>query len=313
MKNEYKYFGIIFFMFLLSITTLVALFRKYALLTFQHFVETCQQLAVTFFSSGTHFIGLLLLALTALVALIFCAKTVFSLLKTQKKIETLLKHKSNTFPKKLYQVLEKVGLQEDKIVVIQRKSDHAFNYGVKSQKIMLSKGLIRKLTSDQLEAVVLHELYHLKNKHSLLLILSETFSSTLFFLPIVKEVHKKMKAVFENQADSFTTNLQGGNSHLNMALSKVPNSRVKYYPGFALRRQHEVSRNSIFVSIFVILAAMSLYLFPISTHANELVSQQKGGECTQSQCNETHCPTDNMSKDLVMSSGIQHTLSSVLY
>ncbi|MHA2060838.1 MAG: M56 family metallopeptidase [Candidatus Sifarchaeia archaeon] len=289
------------------------MFRKYALLTFQHFIETCQQLAATFFTSGTHFIGLVLVGLTVLVAVIFSAKTLFSLIKTQKKIENLIVYKSNTIPNKLQKVLEKIGFKEDKVVVVRKKSDHAFNYGIKSQKIMLSEGLIRKLTSEQLEAVVLHEWYHLKNKHSLLLILSEIFSSTLFFLPLVKEIHRKMKVVFENQADSFTKGVQGGNSHLNMALLKVPDSRIKHYPGFALRRQHEVSRNSMYVSIFVILAAMSLYLFPISTHANELVSQQKGGECTQSQCNTTHCPTDNMSKDLVMSSGIQHTLSSVLY
>lgn len=313
MKNEYKYFGAIIFMFFLSITTLVTLFRKYALLTFQHFVETCQQLATTFFSSGTHFIGLALLALTLLVAVIFCAKTLFSLIKTQKKIASLLEYKSNTIPSKLMTILNKVGLHENHVEVIQKKSDHAFTYGVKSSKIMLSEGLIRKLTTKQLEAVVLHERYHLKNRHSLLLVLSEIFSSTLFFLPLIKEIHIKMKAVFENQADSFAKNIQGGNYHLNMALLKVPNSRIQYYPGFALRRQHEVSKNSVFISIFVLLVATSLYLFPISTHANELALQEKGSECTQSQCNTTHCPTDNMSKELVMSSGIQQNLSSVSY
>jgi hypothetical protein len=312
MKNEYKYFGAIFFMFILSITTLVALFRKYALLTFQHFVETCQQLAVTFFSSGTHFIGLLLLALTALVALIFCAKTLFSLIKTQRKIEMLLKYKTDTFPKKLSIVLEKAGIKNDRVVVTKKVQDYAFSYGVRSQKIMLSEGLINKLTTKQLEAVVLHEWYHLKSKHSPLLIISEIFSSTLFFLPLVKEIHRKMKVVFEYQADSFASGIQGSNSHLKLASTIIPNSRVAYYPGFALRRQHEMSKNSLFVSIFVIFVAVSLFLYPISTHADEPLLLQKGEECTQSQCN-TYCPTDNMSKEELMSSNLQHSLSSIAY
>ncbi len=309
-KNEYKYFGTIFFVFLLSIATLTALFRKYALLTLQHFVETCQQLVATFFSSGTHFIGLALVALTVLVAVIFCAKTLLSLLKTQRKIEMLLKYKTDTFPKKLSIVLKKAGVKNDRVVVTKKVQDYAFSYGVKTRRIMLSEGLINKLTTKQLEAVVLHEWYHLKSKHSPLLIISEIFSSTLFFLPLVKEIHRKMKVVFEYQADSFASSIQGSNSHLKLASTKIPNSRVAYYPGFALRRQYEMSRNSVFVSIFVVLVAISLYLFPISTHANESLLLQKGGECTLSEC-KTHCPTDNMSKEVLMSSNLQHSLSLI--
>ena len=310
MKIEYKYFGTIFFIFLLSIASLTALFKKYALLTFQHLVDTCQQLVATFFSSGTHFIGLMLVALAVVVAVIFFAKTIFSLLKTQKKIDLLLAYKSNTVPNKLRRVLKKVGLKKDEVVVVQKRSNHAFNYGVRSQKILLSKGLIKNLTLKQLEAVVLHEQYHLENQHSPLLILSEVISSTLFFLPIAKEVNKKMKVMFEKQADAFAENIQGSSSYLNMALLKVPNSRIQYYPGFAMRREHEMSRNSVFVSIFVILVAVSLFLFPTNLHANKEIYQERADECAQSQCT-THCPTDKISKELLMSSNLQHSLSFI--
>lgn len=307
MKNEYKYFGLIFFMFILSIATLVALFRKYALLTFQHFVETCQQFATTFFSSGTHFIGLALIVLSFMVALIFGGKTILSILKTLRKIEGLLKYKTNIFPKKLVYVLIKVGLKKDQVIVVKRKLDYAFSFGVRSQKIMLSEGLIEKLSTKQLEAVVLHEWYHLQNKHSLFLVASEIFSSTLFFLPLVSEIHKKMKTIFETQADSFTRSVQGNNLYLEAAVLKIPNSRVDYYPGFALRRQYEISKNSFFVSIFVVLVAVTLSLYPISAHADEQAAQLKGNECTETQCT-THCPTDNMSKEIRMSSNLQHNI-----
>lgn len=312
MKKEHKYFGTIFIIFLLSIATLGMLFRKYALLTFQHFIETCQQLATTFFSSGTHFIGLVLVILTALVAVIFCAKTLFSLVKAQRKIKNLLFYKSNSIPSKLQNILEKVGLKEDKVVVIKRQSSHAFSFGTRSQIIVLSDGLINKLTSRQLEAVVLHEKYHLESKHSLLLILSEIISSTLFFLPLVKEINKKMKIVFEKQADAFAISIQGNDFHLTKALLKVPNSRIYFYPSFAQRSNYKLSRASVFSSIVISALAILLFLFPTQSHANELALQQKGDECTQSQCT-THCPTDSMSQEPVISSNLQHNISFISY
>jgi len=305
-KSEHKYFGTISFIFLLSLGMLTVLFRKYALLTFQHFIETCQQIASTFFSSGTHFIGLILVALTFLVALIFCTKTIFSLLKTQKKIKIFLAYKSNTNSGKLQNVLKKVGLEADKVVVVQKNSSLAFTYGIRSQKIVLSVGLIRRLSSMQLEAVILHEMYHLANRHSLLLILSEIISSTLFFLPLVKEINKKMKIVFEKQADAFTTSKQGNSSHLSKALLKVPSSRIYFYPNFAERRNHELSRVSVFSSLVIGIFALLLFLFPISTHANHLATLTNTVDaCSEIQCT-THCLTDNISEKPIMSSNLQY-------
>ncbi len=312
-KSEYKYFGTISFTFLLSIATLITLFRKYVFLTFQHFVETCQQLVGTFSSSGTHFIGLMLVALTFLVAVIFCGKTLFSLLKTQKKIKNLLACKSNTIPNKLQNVLEKVGLGGNKVVVIQKQSKYAFSYGVRSQKMVLSEGLIRKLTSKQLEAVVLHELYHLENKHSFLLIFSEIISSTLFFLPLVKEINKKMKVVFEKQADAFTAFIQGDSIHLNKALLKVPSSRIYFYPSFAQRRSLELSGGSVYISLLVGVFALFLFLFPTKTHATQLNTfTNKVDICSETQCT-THCLTNNTSQEPILSSNLQHNLSFISY
>jgi hypothetical protein len=312
-KSEYKYFGATSLIFLLSIAMLATLFKKYALLTFQHFVETCQQLVATFFSSGTHFIGLMLVALTFLVAVIFCAKALFSLIKTRKKINKLLAYKSNTIPKKLQSVLEKVKLERDKVVVIQKQSSYAFSYGVRSQKIVLSEELVRRLTSKQLEAVVLHELYHLENQHSLLLVLSEIISSTLFFLPLVKEINKKMKVKFEKQADAFTGIIQGNDSYLSEALLKVPSSRIYFYPNFAHRGNHKLSISSTLSSMLVSAFSLLLLLFPIQSHASQVaISPYAAEECREAQC-ATHCPTDNMSQEPTMSSNLQHNLTLVSY
>lgn len=312
-KNEYKYFGTISLIFLLSMAALAVLFRKYALLTFHHFVEACRQLANTFFTSGTHFIGLMIVVLTLLVAVIFCVKTLFSLMKTQRKIKNLLAYKSDTIPNKLQNVLEKAELEGDRVVVIRKQSNHAFSYGIRSPKIVLSEGVIKKLSSKQLEAVVLHELYHLKSKHSLLLILSEIISSTLFFLPLVKEINKKMRVVFEKQADAFTASIQGNNLHLGKALLKVPSSRIYFYPSFAHRTNHQLSRASVYSTLVVGFFAVLLFLFPTKIHATQSSTYtNKVDVCSETQC-RTHCPTDNMGQEPVMSSNLQHNLSLVWY
>jgi len=312
MKKEYKYFGAILSVFLFAILTLSLLFRKYSLLTFQHFIETCRQILPTFFSSGVHFVGLALVALTSLVTIIFFAKTIFSLVKTQRKIDSLLKYKLDYVPNKLNKILAKLRLHENFVFVVNKNTKHAFSFGLKSNKIVISKGLIDQLSLSQLEAVILHEKYHIENKHPLLLVVSEILSSTLFFLPMMKEVSRKMRAILEREADLFAQSIQGSDAHLKVALSKVPNSRIQFYPQLAMRKPYELSKNSIYGSVIMVFILLSLLLLPVGTHASEPTIQAGGDECTQTQCS-THCPTDNMSKETVMSSNLQHNLSSVAY
>lgn len=313
MKKEYKYFGAISSVFLASITALAILLRKYAFLTFQHFVETCKQIAATFFSSGPHYIGLALLALAFLTALVFFIKTLFSLVKTQKKVSKLLAKRSGTIPKKLQNVLRNVELEKDKVVVIKKQSSYAFSFGLRSQKIILSEGLIKKLTPKQLEAVVLHEKYHLENQHSLLLVLSEIISSTLFFLPLAAGINKKMRVVFENQADAFTISIQKSNIHLSKALLKATNSRISVYPNFSRRNRSKISRMSIFISSLVGVFAVFLFLFSTQLEAaRPTLTLNKIKACNESFCT-TKCPAQGNNHGLVTTSNYQYNPSPISY
>lgn len=294
-KKEYKYFGVILLIFLFSILGLITLLKKYTFLTFQHFIKTCQQIVSTFLSSGIHFIGLALIVLALLVAIVFCLKTILSLIKTQKRINELLNFKLDAIPQKLQVVLDKVKFQKERVLVIEKGLSHAFVYGFKSQKIILSEKLIKKLSPKQLEAVVLHEMYHLKNKHSLLLVISEIASSTVFFFPLLRELSNKMRVILEKQADQFTASVQGSEKYLNTALLKVPYSRVDFYPGFTLRRNYKMSKRSVISSTFVISVTIFLFLFPIQVHAIQRVTQLGESECRQTQCG-THCPMSNISR-----------------
>ncbi len=313
MKKEYKYFATISFLFLASITILATLLRKYATVTFQHFVETCKQVATTFFSSGSHYIGLALLTLALLTALVFCMKTLFSLLKTQKKISKLLICRSDAIPKKLQRVLKNAKVEKDKVIVINRQSYYAFSFGFRVQRIVLSEGLINNLTFKELEAVVLHEQYHIESKHPLLLVLSEIISSTLFFLPMVWGINKKMKVVFENQADAFTISIQGSNQYINSALQKSTNSRILVFPNFARRSSSDISRLRIFGTFVV--SIITVFLFLLSTQidaAQPTFSPTKPKACTESYC-AAQCPSSDTNQSIYASLDYQYNLPSTAY
>jgi len=257
-KKEYQYFGVVISIFLFSVFSLLKLLNKYSPLAIQHFAATCKQIIGTFFSSGVHYIGLILLVITFLVTVSLLLKTTLSFIKTRRKLTMLLNNRLDKHPNKLQQILLKLGLNNNSVIVVERKLDCAFSYGLFSQKILVSTGLISKLSTSQLEAVILHEQYHSQNKHVLLLTVSEILSSTLFFLPILSELTARMRVVFENQADKFTTKQQNTGEHLMTSLAKVSDSSFNDYPKFAMRRKHNFSKTNVLISIVVVAIGIVL-------------------------------------------------------
>ncbi|MBS1621070.1 MAG: M48 family metallopeptidase [Bacteroidetes bacterium] len=76
------------------------------------------------------------------------------------------------------------GMVTPKIFIIYDDSLNAFASGVnqKTYSVTLSKGIIDKLNDDELEAVIAHELTHIRNKDTRLLIISIIFVGIFAFL-----------------------------------------------------------------------------------------------------------------------------------
>ena len=90
--------------------------------------------------------------------------------------------------KRVYNLVENLciatGMVMPKINVIDDDSLNAFASGINSKtySISLSKGIIEKLTDEELEAVIAHELTHIRNRDVRLLIISIVFVGIFAFV-----------------------------------------------------------------------------------------------------------------------------------
>jgi heat shock protein HtpX len=90
--------------------------------------------------------------------------------------------------KRVYNLVENLciatGMVMPKINVIDDDSLNAFASGINSRtySISLSKGIIDKLTDEELEAVIAHELTHIRNRDVRLLIISIVFVGIFAFI-----------------------------------------------------------------------------------------------------------------------------------
>lgn len=268
-QKELKYFFTIVATSILFFYLLFLVFKKYSGLTFQHFLEICTDFASTFFLTGTHYIGLVLAGFVLIITLGLFFRSFFSYLKTKKEMDFFLKKVDFSKYKKLASILLQNRIRSDLVIVVKDNSDIALTIGWLSPKIILSSGIILKLNSRELEAVLLHELYHLKNKHPLLLVLSEILSSSLYLLPILKEITAKMRSILEKEADNFVVDQQKTINYLTSALKIVtPKKQFNFYPTFSKRYDYRLRKSSFLVSSIFILIGILLLKFPIDTHEN---------------------------------------------
>jgi heat shock protein HtpX len=90
--------------------------------------------------------------------------------------------------KRVYNLVENLCIQEGmampKVFVIEDDSLNAFASGINnsSYSISLSRGIINKLNDEELEGVIAHELSHIKNRDTRLLIVSIIFVGIFSFL-----------------------------------------------------------------------------------------------------------------------------------
>jgi beta-lactamase regulating signal transducer with metallopeptidase domain len=118
------------------------------------------------------------------------------------------------FPGNLKTIVRKHDLPQTAVAVVKNNKLTAYTIGLFNPKIIFSEALIAKLSHEQLEAVVLHELHHLRSRHLLWLLLSKLISSLFFFIPLVEYLAQQLKTEFELTADAFVVEKQKTRDHL---------------------------------------------------------------------------------------------------
>ncbi|MBN3524135.1 M56 family metallopeptidase [Paenibacillus apiarius] len=109
----------------------------------------------------------------------------------------------------------------ERIVVIECRSPIAFTMGLWKPRIVISTGLMELLDSNELEAVIYHEMYHLKHRDPLKTFAVSLFASIMWYLPILKWSRQKYKIAREVLADHYAISRLGTPAHLGSALFKM--------------------------------------------------------------------------------------------
>ena len=110
--------------------------------------------------------------------------------------------------------------QED-FMIISHPAPMAITMGFIQPKIVISTGLINLLTTDELKAVIAHEMYHKANRDPLKIFVLSLCASTIGYIPILKWFNEQYRIVQELLADEFAIKQQETSVHLGSALLKM--------------------------------------------------------------------------------------------
>ncbi len=98
-----------------------------------------------------------------------------------------------------------VAKRRGAIVLIEHEAHIAFTHGFLKPKIYMSRGLLRGLTADELKAVFVHELHHLREKDPLKFILINLIKDALFYIPLAPYLAERIRLKKECAADDAAT------------------------------------------------------------------------------------------------------------
>lgn len=118
----------------------------------------------------------------------------------------------------------------------------AYTTGLIRPRIVVSRSLIRQVNRSQLEAIILHEFYHVQNRHVWWLLLTRATSALLFFVPLIGYLAQQLKTEFELAADSFVVQKQKTRHHICSSLAlnlKYANSVMPHFAASPIEQRVE--------------------------------------------------------------------------
>ncbi len=96
---------------------------------------------------------------------------------------------------------QSAGPLADRIDYLDADEAFSFAYGTNRPRVAISRGLIEGLDQRQLEAVLAHESYHVRNLDPLKIVVARVLSTAYFFLPALGGLRARYAAACELAAD----------------------------------------------------------------------------------------------------------------
>lgn len=187
------------------------------------------------------------------------------------------------FRPNLIKSLENKYTLQGKIIIFNDPRLMAFCLGVFNPKIYMSNILLEKMTSSELEAIILHEKQHMVAKDNLLLLLLNLIRTAFFFFPVIGDFVDSIEIQKEISADQTVVKEMGKRISIISALRKVIESKPHFVYANAFseslsieprirslvgknNRQFPFKYGSVVVSLCVLLFLVNITLSRIETH-----------------------------------------------
>lgn len=148
------------------------------------------------------------------------------------KLRFLSTYSEYEMPSVTSALLSKLDLQ-GKVDIILASQHVAFCYGWLRPRICVSTGVLEDLTNLEIEAVLLHERYHMHRHDPLKSILCLALARLFFLLPVVRALQEQYLVAREIEADRYVLSHQAASKPLLGALYKfiMRSSRYPDNPG----------------------------------------------------------------------------------
>lgn len=172
-----------------------------------------------------------------------------------------------------------------KVHLLDFEAPLCFCAGFIPPRIYLSRWMTQKLTSEELEALLLHEKHHLENDPPLKILLGRLVVSTLFFIPALKDIFKRYLIEKEIAADQGAIQYQGHCRGLAGVLNKLVQwrstapaeglavgggesleYRIDYLRGYTPQRVHPVPVSHLATSFLIIALVLATIVAPLPSH-----------------------------------------------
>lgn len=88
-----------------------------------------------------------------------------------------------------------------RVEVVDADESYSFTYGLVQPRVVVSRGLIDAVDVGELDAVLIHERYHVRNFDPIKVLIARTVPSTFFFLPALRDLQYRYLAGRELAAD----------------------------------------------------------------------------------------------------------------
>lgn len=185
-------------------------------------------------------------------------------------------------PKTITKLSEKHGLT-GRIKIVSDKKPLAFCYGFFRPEIYLSTALIRLMNSEELEAIILHEKYHLLKKDNMLLITLNFIKQLFLPFPLFSDFLENIIRIREIKADHFGVNTMGKREPMTSAFKKLLNfnndsSYLLHYSSAFTNHEHfenrihalfgkkdahfSFKRKNILISLFSLIILTGFFFSP---------------------------------------------------